>query len=151
MHLIDLLPDKRWYRVTASYDALRLPENKVKVSVRPGDKPSILTDSSDWAAGLWLTQQSACSAGGSLAFHAQHHRDHASWCRSVILALEKQKQEGHKFCYIVSCRPAWSGSEDPSPPAKAIGVADYINQPSLPRGRVIFPVPTRKPIPHAVL
>lgn len=30
MHLIDLLPDKRWYWVTASYDALRLPENKVK-------------------------------------------------------------------------------------------------------------------------
>lgn len=72
MHLIDLLPDKRWYWVTASYDALRLPENKVKVSARLGDKPSTLPDSATRQLGCGLLSRVLCPLS-SLDFHAQHN------------------------------------------------------------------------------
>lgn len=59
MHLIDLLPNKWWYWVAASYDALGLPENKDKNSAHHGETalPSRLPDSHEWAG-----QAAACSA-----------------------------------------------------------------------------------------
>lgn len=94
MHLIDLLPNKRWDWVAASYDALRFPENKDRNSAHHGD--TVLQGFPTAINGLELGKQSACLARSNLGFQPQHTvtKNGGTVCKCSICDIEGG---GNKF------------------------------------------------------